>query len=553
MAMLTCCASIGEVPGVTSFVPNIHADVKKVQVANVVKTLEATLLNGELESTHASALALGVLCSMRNASQIAQRPKHDKKSERKDVDVNSIIKGKDGSVMEFVLQQVGKAHSVIVSPESEATVQKSVSEKLCILFEALEAIALPGSFSRVIETTLYSTPATDATKLSDSSLRLLFSQIECGRRRIGFDGRGFLDLTTRLTKLTSEDLNKLIGASGTQLLMTAIPDLLFQLPTSAGEEVAKCLWCICRDLSNHEMIMTEFFNGMKIIFASAGRETKDKSKLSTSPALLRALQNLVASALFAEFCDVGSQSSRKYTSSSSSPLLSSSSYSTIISAYLECLTTISTSTTTDGSLGYIQSELSLENILVMASCASMSSKQTKRVETWIARQDVRDNDSSAQLRMLLLSSLSVAPNSRNDIEMKESIVNLFDIMLVISGTHNTVCMELIAAKVAYWWDSSNNMNTISAILHPIHRVSTMSSFFVSNKLYSDVQMLSNNELTALFDLFVSDLPTKLALLCQMWKISDDISNRAKRLLKDASGNNKMCLEKIIHLLEGGKE
>jgi hypothetical protein len=64
-------------------------------------------------------------------------------------------------------------------------------------------------------------------------------------------------------------------------------------------------------------------------------------------------------------------------------------------------------------------------------------------------------------------------------------------------------------------------------------------------------MLSNKDLTALFDLFLSDLPQKLALLCQLWKISDDISNRAKRLLKDASGNNKMCLEKIIHLLEGG--
>lgn len=552
MAMLTYCASIGEVPGITSFVPNIHSDVKKGQVANVVKILEDTLLNGELESTHASALALGVLCSMRNASQIVQRQKHDKKSERKDVDVNSIIQGKDGSVMEFVLHQVGKAHSIILSPGSQAIVQKCASEKLCILFKALEAVALPGSFSRVIETTLYSTSATDVTKLTDSSLRLLFSQIECGRRRIGFDGRGFLDLTTRLTKLTLEDLHKLIGASGTQLLMAAIPNLLFQLPTSAGEEVAKHLWCICRDLSNHEMIITEFFNGMKIIFASAGKETKDKSKLSTSPALLRALQNLVASGLFAEFCDVAAQTSRKYTSSSSSPSPLSSSYSTIISAYLDCLTTISASATTDGSIGYIQSEVSLENILVMASCASLSSKRTRRVETWIARQDVRDNDSSAQLRMLLLSSLAVAPHSRNDIEMKESIVNLFDIMLVISGTHNTVCMELIAAKVAYWWDSTNNMNgDTSSILHPIHRVSTMSSFFVSNNLCSDVQMLSNKELTALFDLFVSDLPTKLALLCHMWKISDDISNRTKRLLKDASDNNKIGLEKIILLLEGG--
>lgn len=536
MAVFTRCASIGELPGVTSFSPNIHSSAKKDQVSNVVGILEETLLNGEVECTHASALALGVLCAMRNSSQSIQQHKHVKKSDRKNVDVNSIIQGKGGTVIEFVLQQVANAHSDILVQHSDT---KRASKQLCFLFEALETVSLPGSFSRVIETTLYSS-AVDGRELSDSALQILFSQIESGRRRIGFDGRGFLDLSTRLTKLPTQDLSKLVGTTGAQRMVAAMPNLLFQLPTSTGEEVAKCLWGICRGLSNHQMVMTEFFIGMKTIFDSAEKESKDKSKLSTSPALLRALQNMIASGLFNEFCEVVAQSSKIDASLSS--------YSTSIAAYLECLDIISSSAITTDTMG-IQSDVSYNNVLLMASCASLSSKQTRRVETWIARQNLRDN--SFNLRMLLLSSLAVAPQSRNDIEMKESIVNLFDIMLV-AGINTTLCVELIAAKVAYWWDS-RNMNEISAATHPIQRVSTMSSFLISSNLCFEVQSLPDKEISTIFDLFVADLPAKLALLCHAWKISDDISNRATRLCKDATDNKKACLERIIQLLDGGGE
>jgi hypothetical protein len=136
--------------------------------------------------------------------------------------------------------------------------------------------------------------------------------------------------------------------------------------------------------------------------------------------------------------------------------------------------------------------------------------------------------------------------------MKESIVNLLDVMLV-AGVDNTLCIELIAAKVAYWWDS-RNMNELSATTHPIQRVSSMSSFLVSSNLCFDAQLLPNKELTSIFHLFVNDLPAKLALLCQTWKISDDISNRATRLCKDATAENKKaCLQRIIQLLDGGRE
>lgn len=535
MAVFTLCASIGELPGVTSFVPTISSTVKKDQVSNVVEILEETLTNGDVECTHASALALGVLCAMRNSSRATQQQKREKKSDRKNVDVNTIIQGKGGTIMEFVLQQVATAHADILVQHSGT---KRATKQLCILFEALEVVALPGSFSRVIETTLHS-PAVDSRELTDASLKILYSQIESGRRRIGFDGRGFIDMSTRLTKLPTKDLSKLIGERGAQQMMITMPNLLFQLPTSAGEEVAKNLWGICRDLSNHQMVMSEFFIGIKTILTSTGKESKDKTKLSTSPALLRALQNFVANGLFDEFCKGATQSSDES---------SSSSYETSIAVYLECLDMISASAITTEITG-LQTDISHDNVLLMASCASFSSKHTRRVETWIARQNVRDE--SSDLRILLLSSLALAPQCRNEIEMKESIVNLFDIMLV-AGINETLCIELIAAKIAYWWDS-RNMNDMSAAVHPIHRVSTMSSFLVSSNLSFEVQSLPNKEISAIFDLFVSDLPGKLALLCQAWKISDDISNRSTRLCKDATGKKKMCLQRIIRLLDGGGE
>ena len=159
-------------------------------------------------------------------------------------------------------------------------------------FSALESVALPGGFSRVVEQIL-NVSSNNATELKASSLKLLASQLK-SRRRIGFDGRGFIDLSTRLAKMQSNDLKARVGPA-ISIMMICLPNLIHHIPTSIGEEVVTSLWTACRDdlrLSSSSQSMIEFLIGMKWIFASVNDtagDGKDSSKKSLSPALQRTL------------------------------------------------------------------------------------------------------------------------------------------------------------------------------------------------------------------------------------------------------------------------
>jgi hypothetical protein len=93
----------------------------------------------------------------------------------------------------------------------------------------------------------------------------------------------------------------------------------------------------------------------------------------------------------------------------------------------------------------------------------------------------------------------------------------------------------------------------------------MSSFYVNGNLAVGAKTLTPKMLSILFDAFIADLPSKLAVLCQLWKISDDVCNRASRILnatvpKESSGNKAndhtaraiSCLKDVVQLLSGGE-
>ena len=100
---------------------------------------------------------------------------------------------------------------------------------------------------------------------------------------------------------------------------------------------------------------------------------------------------------------------------------------------------------------------------------------------------------------------------------------------------------------------------------PIQRVLNMSSFYVNGNLAVSAKTLTPKMLSILFDAFIADLPSKLAVLCQLWKIPDDVCNRASRILnatdpKESSGNKAInhtaraisCMKDIVQLLSGGE-
>jgi hypothetical protein len=537
LATIAGCAAIGEVPGLAFVTPNIQGAAKKNFVANFVKILEdiASTEAEEPKYRDAATIGLGVLCAMSNRGSHAHKKVSGNKLES--------IHAKDGSLMQVILQEVEQAYTTLcLLPSPEHTDRVAASKKLCAMFSALEAIALPGGFSRVIEQTL-NVSSNSEVELKASAVKLLVSQLE-SRRRIGFDGRGFIDLSTRLA--TSNDLKVRIGPA-TSILMTSLSDLIYQIPTSIGEEVVTNLWTICRDdlKSSSTESMVEFLGGMMKILV-CDRDTKSTSKKSISPALQRTLQKFIEVEAFFNLCNDAVPSNQNGPCTK-----------IVWTTYLSCLQLIpATIAETD----ILNGNTTQANVFGMAIRSALSTKATRKVEYWISLQDITDV-SIPNLRIILLSIITVATHMRSDKEMKESILALFEVMLV-KGI-DTMSLHLLAAKVAFWWDS-REVYQLESVDLPAQRVLDMSSFCVNGNLNFDAINLTPKLLLGLFDAFITGLPIKLAMLCGLWKMSDDVSNRASRILsaslgEKGSGNLTRhskdralsCLRDIVQTIDGG--
>ncbi|KAL3810916.1 hypothetical protein ACHAXA_008766 [Cyclostephanos tholiformis] len=541
LSIIAGCAAIGEVPGLTIFTPTIHTKLKKNFVANIAKTLEEIALNDaeELKYRDASTIGLGVLCAMSNSSC----------NGHKKVSGNTLetIQAKDGSLMQDILQEVEHAYTELCPETSnEHTNRVATTLKLRALLSTLETVALPGSFSRVIEQIL-NVSSINEVELKASSIKLLVSQLE-SRRRIGFDGRGFIDLSTRLAKMSQDDLKTCIGE--TSIVMKSLPDLIYQIPSSTGEEVVTSLWLICRnDLNSSSSESTiEFLGAMKKLLSVIIGDGKASPKKSISPALQRTLQKFINVEVFFNLCD------------DAVPLIHNGScISNVWAAYVSCLQLIPSATFEEADI--LNCIINQANVFGMATRSALSNKATQKVEYWISLQDITDI-SQPDVRILLLSIVIIAAHMRNDTDMKESILALFEVMLV-KGI-NTMSLYLLAAKVAFCWES-REVHQLTFVDLPAQRVSKMSSFLVNGNLMFDAINLTSKHLVAIFDAFIHDLPSKLAVLCGIWKISDNVSNRASRILNASLSENGRCdssnrrqdfvlscLRDIVQLIEGGE-
>jgi len=565
ISALAGCAIVGQVPGLTSFTPLAHQLVKKEVSLSVVKVLNETASNDseELKCRDSATIGLGVLCAMKSSIRRVRKNRlvfEKTKQIDRGVDIEAIIQARDGSVLESILHEI----QALLRMKSQHSHEDAAAtnNKLSVLFSSLELIAMPGSFSRVIEMALSTTSRNDA-EVKTSSVSLLVSQLK-SRRRIGFDGRGFVDLSTRLAKMPYQELTDLIGIGSLPIITKAIPDLLNQLPTSVCEGVLKNLWTLSQDeiIRNSSISSTEaFLLGLKKIMLDAVKNDPG-SKQTISPAVLRALQKATIGYIFSDLCK---------NASPSNPVCMLNSEN-IWSSYIRCLEIIPVAVISESDV--LKSEINLGNIYGIALCArvlssmsgSSASNRTRKIETFIACQNYPGNSNNDirvidQIRAVLVASLAIAPQPQSETEMKESVMNIFEIMLVQGG--KTFGLELLAIKVAFWWESLH-VNEQSSINVPVQRVTKLSSFLIAKNICFQFQSLPCDVLIQFYDACIADLPFKLALLCGRWRISDDVSNRAKRICNDGIRlrattpksearrleNSLTCLRDIVQFITG---
>ena len=108
----------------------------------------------------------------------------------------------------------------------------------------------------------------------------------------------------------------------------------------------------------------------------------------------------------------------------------------------------------------------------MANRMVLSAKATRNVEYWISLQKMKDV-SLPDRRILLLSVLTIATHRWDDKEMKESILALFEVILV-KGI-DTMSFYLLATKVVFGGSPERFINSSLSIYQ--HRESQICYHF----------------------------------------------------------------------------
>eukprot|EP00804_Cyclotella_cryptica_P022931 CCRYP_018763-RA/>CCRYP_018763-RA protein AED:0.01 eAED:0.01 QI:89/1/1/1/0/0/2/372/2023 len=551
MAILSAVSLIGEIKGLSSHCGNggIHGYIKKDVVISIAKFLSGvTISDGEDSRTKSAAtVGLGLMSGMKDSDKKAKQKARENSENDPRVNFAALLQAKDDTMLFSIFTEINESHATLTATNLGEVTRKAAAEKLCILFKTLKTLPLPGnSGGRLIEVMLNDCHE-EETELKSACMELLVSQLE-SRRRIGFDGRGFLDVYLRLSKMSSEGLRKLVGVDNVPIMMTALPNVITQLPTSSGEEVVVNLWKTClfdlADLLNAQSAI-EFFVGLKSILMSSGA-TEKKSVIS--PAVLRSAQKLVTSNFFHDMCRYAGPFQKNYTLTSDAE--------TLWIAYAECISQVSDLT----SIG--ESDVSDDNLFGMSTCSTMLrniSRVRQKVEMYIACHPYDSN-----LRLMLTSLVAMGPQCSSISELKDSILRIFDLMLV-KGI-DTMCLEVLAIEVIFSWRSLDL--SLDFLEMPLLHVSTLCSFLLTRDLSFKIQAWPSEWILKFFDLCLVDLPSMLVFLCGQCKISEDVANRTSRILSAVAQQNGSglamegqfhhksralaCLRSIAQLLNEGE-
>jgi len=522
-SLVAMCVTIGDIPGLGTCRPSINKSIKKTHVAKVAAAIKKVACDDLEESKYrnAAAICLGVLSSLRYSTDDVSRSESTQRNDNgKRFDLESLLRAKDGTVMLQTLRDVANSHHHIKS---------SISIKcLDSLLTSLQPVALPGTFYLVIETILKDTKSDE---LKSSCVSLLASQLE-SRRRVGFDGRGFVDLTTRLLKMPVDDLSGLLGRHSLPTIMSSLSDLICQVSTTAGEDVIRNMWLICKAYLHIATDCTvAFTSGLNKLLGLASAE-KNTSKPAFSPALLRFARNFVAGTMFEDL-------------SAQAIPTKEETFQEVWEGYVHIR-----GLACDSDNHSKKTEISKTNLFGHSVCSALALKSLRDAEAWVARQSVFEHAGAA--RTDLLSILSLSSHIQNEQEMIETIKSTLDVMLVKGS--DTLGLYLVAAKVAFWWES-RRLHQVEIIDAPQEEVSSSSSLIMDRNLCFKLNDFSSATLVETFNLLLADLPKKLALLCNRWGAAEDVCNRVSRILgqvsRSANTQLETCLREIVLFMNGG--
>ena len=519
VSLLAAVVSLSSLPclgcGAVSFSdsPQFSPLTSSENVSNVVKLISAGIVGRNSNKySQAAAMLMGFLASMKVSTEMNDASSSSRvvkatpnTHQANDQPRNSQLPvAQQGTVLEVVI-------SVISERFYETNHESDKKSHLVIgkLVQCLEVLSLPGQLADFVEHMF-----SGEDEMKAVSAKLLISQVH-GRPRAVFDGREFVNLALRITKMQVSSLRGLLGDAA-KIVIEAFGDIVPKFSSESVEEVIENVWRLCLNQVEHFPDWTaSFLSAMEKILRSA----VDKKSFSVAPKTVTTIRVFLLRRAFSGIRDA------PWTVSASA----ASDESCIIEAYASCLMQIPIQTLIDEEffvfkgLDGFKGE-ALRNRCVMYfvrqgyfTTPSRASSEIYSALAWFTRQLVSSQDEIFSSSLLQVAcSISEATVGESAEQKRELLLTLLDNLLMTGPTASYVGLQILGALLGQWCKGLGSDGDLSLLC-------------LCTAGMERWQALSPATVQRLFRILVHDLPFNLANYSRREKLSGVVFNKLWRV------------------------
>eukprot|EP00934_Nitzschia_sp_Nitz4_P002194 Nitzschia sp. Nitz4//scaffold222_size33694//13520//19534//NITZ4_007862-RA/size33694-processed-gene-0.17-mRNA-1//-1//CDS//3329542591//2194//frame0 len=457
-----------------------------------------------------AALLMGFFASMRNFSENNQDSSHSSESiAEKGKTGDKVPMAQTDTILEVVL-------AFLVEPlnSTSNTLDTQSEEMMVSLLGSLEVLSLPGHFAATLEAMFR---GSDAVK--SACTRLVISQIR-GRPRAVFDGRDFIELALKLSKMPASTMKSVLGQGEAPVMFVeALVDLVPKFSSEAVGDVVENFWRLCvNQVTNLPEMTVAFLRAMKSLV-----QNDDKGNgILISTKSLSFLRGFLVTRVFAGIRDA------PWSSTSS---ISTMEERSIVETYTSCLLELPTSSLADADFfkvkeldGFVGEALRYRCIMLLVrdgyfTTPSRASSEINEAVSWFSRQLTSSDEEVFSSTLLQVArSIAEATKGENSERRRELLLKLLDNLLSTGASSSFVGLQMLGVLICQWVNASGSDGDLSLLC----LVSTQLDRW--KELYPPT-------LQQTFRLLVHDLPFNLSTYGRTEKVSGVIFNLLWRIYK----------------------
>ena len=396
--------------------------------------------------------------------------------------------------------------------EPSLDADETATNLLVNLLKCLEVLSLPGHFATFLDELFR---CNDETK--SACTKLLISQIR-GRPRAVFDGREYIDLALKMTKMPATSIKTLLGQGEAPFIfIEALVDLVPKFSTDSAGEVVENFWRLCfNKVGDLPGMSVAFLKALKTLLKGEG----NKKTLMISPKTLNFLRNFLVTRVFAGIRDA------PWTVTSASLTIEERS---IVESYAGCLQEIPVSALVDAEFftlkeldGFIGEALRYRCVMTLVKNGyftnpTRASSEITSAIAWFSRQLTSAEEEIFTVTLLQVAcSIADATSGENADRRKELLLTLLDNLLLTGPSASFVGLQMLGALLCRWvggCGSDGDLSLACLISVQIERW----------------KELTPPTLQQIFRIMVHDLPFNLSSYARREKLSGVIFNRLWRV------------------------